>query len=120
MFVVPDVWLMPEPVLLTTAGFLWLAGALTVLRAVVVPGALLLTAVPDVFLVIVLLPLTVEPLGEVVEPLLMVDVPAVLVAVVLLLEAVLETVPAARPDTPLTVEPPLSEVLPANTLFEPV
>lgn len=97
-----------------------MAGALTVLREVVVPGALLLTTVPDVFFVTVLFPLAIVPLEEVVELLLVVEVPTVLVAVVLLFEAVLETVPAARPDTPLTVEPPLSEVLPANTLFDPV
>lgn len=76
--------------------------------------------VPEVFFVTVLLPLSVEAPAEVVEPLLIAVVPAVLVAVVLRLEAVLDIVPDVRPETPFTVEPPRSDVLPAKTLSDPV
>lgn len=103
------------------AGFLWLEGELTVPREVVVPGAVLDTVlVPEGALVTVLpLPLTAALLPKA-EPFLMAVVPAVLVAVVLRVEAVLDIVPVLLPEVPLTVEPPLSEVLPANILSEPV
>ena len=85
----------------------------------VVPGALLDTIVPDEPLVAVL-PLRIADPAPVEEPFLTVAVPPVLVAVVLRVEAVPDMVPELLPDTPFTVEPPLREVLPANTLPEPV
>ena len=88
------------------------------------PGAVLVTEViPDGFLVAVLPepPLIAEPPAEVVvEPFLTAAVPPVLVAVVLRVEAVLDMVPELLPEIPFTVEPPLSDVLPANTLSDPV
>ena len=116
------------PLFAVTVGLLWLAGAVTVpleevapvvLLLTVVPGALLDTMVPDEPLVAVLPLLIADPAPED-APFLTVVVPPVLVAVVLRVDAVLDMVPELLPDTPFTVEPPLSEVLPANTLSEPV
>ena len=86
-----------------TVGFLWLAGV-AALRDVVELDVPLVTVPPD----------------DVAVPFLMVDVPAALVAVVLRFDDVLDIVPELLPDTPFTVEPPLSEVLVVNTLFDPV
>ena len=115
----------------TAAGFLWFAGAFTVVELLVPeplltaePGAVLVTVVvPDGFLVTVLPAPTLiaEPPAETVaEPFLTAVVPPVLVAVVLRVEAVLDMVPELLLETPLTVEPPLSDVLPAKTLSDPV
>ena len=90
---------------------------------VVVPGAVLVTvAIPEGFLVTVLpeLPLTAGPPVAVVEPFLIALVPPVLVAVVLRVDAVLDIVPDVLLEIPFTVDPPLKEVLPANTLSDPV
>jgi hypothetical protein len=100
-----------------------LVPALEELLTVVEPGAVRVTVViPEGVLVAVPVepPLIAEPPVEVPEPFLMAVVPPVLVAVVLRVEEVLDMVPELLPEVPFTVEPPLREVLPANTLSDPV